>query len=65
MMQQRRNAQTNYVEQSMSVQQSQDAVQPTVKQPVLQQQGHSAPAEQQSAGTAAPVRPQIRDWASI
>ena len=51
-----------YLEQSMSVQQSQ---QPPVNPPVQQQQGQPTPAPQQAAGTPAPTKPQIRDWASI
>ncbi|MBC7739417.1 MAG: hypothetical protein H7245_19925 [Candidatus Saccharibacteria bacterium] len=49
----------------MSVQQSQDMVQPPEKRPAANVQGQSAPVVQQSAGTTTGIKPQIRDWASI
>ena len=60
---QRPNSKT--MEQQMSVQQSQDMVQPPEKQPAANLQGQSAPVVQQSAGTPTGIKPQIRDWASI
>jgi hypothetical protein len=48
------------VEQDMSVQNSQQAA---PGQP--QQQGATAPVQQQTAGAATAPKPQIRDWASI